>query len=125
MTDSRPLDPANTGIDPERRREANAFDKDDHFTGQTFHRDAEAAEGERAREPLPAPDTQRDLPPDNGRRASVAADGSVRGSGVGAGGGSPGEDMDSSSASGDSNPVTGGEGGDGRPQGLGPAPTGE
>lgn len=122
MTDSRPLDPANAGIDRERRRDAGPFDKDDHFTGQTYHRDAEQAQGDRHRDPPPVhdPDDPRDLPPDNGRRAFVAKDGSVHGSGSGIGGGNPGEDLDSSAASGDHEPVTGGEGGDGRPQDLGP-----
>ncbi len=44
--------------------------------------------------PLPDDDT-RDIPPDNGRRASVdAKTGEVHGSGAGAGGGNPGEDLD-------------------------------
>jgi len=123
VTDSRPLDSSNAGIDPERARDAAPFDKDDHFTGQTYHRDAEQAEGDRHRDPSPTrrPDDVRDLPPDNGQRAFVAADGSVHGSGAGAGGGNPGEDLDSSSASGGHEQITGGEGGDGRPQDLGPA----
>lgn len=121
MADTRPMDPSNAGIDPERRRDAHPFDKDDHFSGQTYHRDAEQAEGDRHRDPPPllSPD-QRDIPPDNGRRAHVAPDGSVHGSGAGAGGGNPGEDIDSSAASGGHEQVTGGEGGDGRPQDLGP-----
>jgi len=43
-----------------------------------------------------------DIPPDNGKRASIdSATGEVHGSGVGAGGGSSGEDFDSDSAAGD------------------------
>jgi hypothetical protein len=43
-----------------------------------------------------------DLPPENGKRASIdSATGEVHGSGVGAGGGSSGEDFDSDSAAGD------------------------
>lgn len=121
MTDSRPFDPANTGVDAERSREPRPFDKDDHFSGQTYHRDAERAEGDRHRDPAPrATADERDIPPDNGRRAYVAPDGSVRGSGAGIGGGNPGEDIDSSGASGGHEQLTGGEGGDGRPQDLGP-----
>ncbi len=44
----------------------------------------------------------RDIPPENGKRASIdRRTGEVHGSGVGAGGGSPGEDFDSDTASGD------------------------
>lgn len=67
-------------------------------------------------------DTTRDLPPDNGRRASVdPVTGEVHGSGAGAGGGQPGEDFDNDAATGDGYPLTGGEGGDGVPGDLGPA----
>lgn len=121
MTDSRPFDPANAGVDPERSREQKPFNKDDHFTGQTYHRDDEQAEGDRHRDPAPrVTDDERDIPPDDGRRAHVAPDGSVHGSGAGIGGGNPGEDIDSSAASGGHQPLTGGEGGDGKPQDLGP-----
>lgn len=42
------------------------------------------------------------LPPENGKRASIdSKTGAVHGSGVGAGGGSPGEDFDNDSAAGD------------------------
>lgn len=51
-----------------------------------------------------------DIPPDNGKRASVdPKTGEVHGSGVGAGGGSPGEDMDDET-SGDEPIVTHGGG---------------
>lgn len=44
----------------------------------------------------------RDIPPENGKRASIdELTGEVHGSGVGAGGGSSGEDFDSDAASGD------------------------
>ena len=45
----------------------------------------------------------RDIPADNGKRASIdETTGEVRGSGVGAGGGGLGEDFDSDAAGGDS-----------------------
>ncbi|WP_174286340.1 hypothetical protein [Sphingomonas bacterium] len=48
------------------------------------------------------------IPPDNGTRASVdPRTGEVRGSGVGAGGGSSGEDPSSDSAAGDGQPANG------------------
>ena len=48
------------------------------------------------------------IPPDNGVRASVdPVTGEVRGSGVGAGGGSAGEDLSSDSATGDGPPDNG------------------
>jgi hypothetical protein len=51
----------------------------------------------------------RAIPSDNGRRASFdRSTGEVRGSGVGAGGGSTGEDLASDSAAGDGFPFTGG-----------------
>lgn len=46
--------------------------------------------------------TTPDIPPENGKRASIdSATGEVHGSGSGAGGGNPGEDFDSDSAAGD------------------------
>jgi hypothetical protein len=46
--------------------------------------------------------TTANIPPENGKRASIdARAGEVRGSGAGAGGGNPGEDFDSDSAAGD------------------------
>jgi hypothetical protein len=46
--------------------------------------------------------TEEDIPPENGKRASIdSATGRVRGSGSGAGGGNPGEDYDSDAAAGD------------------------
>ena len=50
-----------------------------------------------------------DLPADNGKRPSIDDRGQVHGSGVGAGGGQPGEDMASDRATGDGYPLTGGE----------------
>ena len=55
------------------------------------------------------PRVERDIPAENGRRARVLRNGEVRGSGVGAGGGNPGEDFDTASASGGTYPITGGE----------------
>jgi len=49
-----------------------------------------------------------DLPPENGRRAFFEEEtGEVHGSGMGAGGGSPGEDFASDPAAGDGFPITG------------------
>ena len=45
-------------------------------------------------------DKQSDLPGDNGHRAHVDQDGTVKGSGVGAGGGQGGEDFDEDAATG-------------------------
>lgn len=113
-------------IDPERPRDGNAFDRRGGFSGQDYHRDREAAEGRRAADPpSPPAGDHPDLPPDNGRRASIdPRTGEVRGSGVGAGGGQPGEDLDQDAASGDGYPISGGEGTDHRPGDLGPAPAG-
>lgn len=106
-------------IDPERPRGDRPFDQSAGFSGQTYRRNDEAA--------LHAPDTSPpgsdhpDLPPDNGRRASVdAATGEVHGAGIGAGGGQPGEDLSSDAATGDGYPLTGGEGDDRPPGDLGP-----
>ena len=49
----------------------------------------------------------RDIPPENGRRAQVMRSGEVRGSGVGAGGGNPGEDFDNDEHGGDGPSPTG------------------
>ena len=45
----------------------------------------------------------RDIPSEAGRRAHVLPNGEVRGSGVGAGGGNPGEDYDPDEHGGDGN----------------------
>lgn len=51
---------------------------------------------------------KQDLPPDAGRRASIdPKTGEVHGSGMGAGGGNPGEDYDQDPATGDGFPQTG------------------
>ncbi len=50
----------------------------------------------------------KDIPPENGKRASIdSKTGAVHGSGVGAGGGSPGEDFDNDSATGNAPLPTG------------------
>lgn len=115
-----PVDPP---IDPERPRDANAFDRPTGYSGQGYTREREAAEGRRHADPAFAPDPDgRDLPPDNGARASLdARTGEVHGAGVGAGGGQDGEDLDTSSAAGDGYPLTGGEGSDKTPGDLGPS----
>ncbi len=111
-------------IDPERPHTDRPFDRADGYSGQAYRREDEAALGQRTIEHENA--DARDIPPDNGRAAGVdPRTGEVRGSGVGAGGGQPGEDFDTAGASGDSYPVTGGEGGDGRPRDLGPPRLGD
>ncbi|WP_375429486.1 hypothetical protein [uncultured Sphingomonas sp.] len=52
-------------------------------------------------------DDPRDIPADNGRRAHVLRNGEVRGSGMGAGGGNPGEDLDNDQHGGDGGLPTG------------------
>ena len=81
------------------------------YSGQEYdanHHAADAALAAAPRPSMPRPDDDPALPPDNGRRATIDPDsGAVHGSGVGAGGGQPGEDFDSDSASGDGFPYTG------------------
>ena len=105
-------DPTRTPVDPERLRGVNAFDQADGYSGQDYTLGREIAEGARAADAAtPADVDGRDLPPDAGRRAQVdPATGAVHGSGAGAGGGNPGEDFDTASASGGTYPITGGEG---------------
>lgn len=112
-------------VDPERPRDANAFDQVDGYSGQGYTVGRELAEGARSADPaFRARVDGRDLPPDSGRRASVDRDtGEVHGSGAGIGGGSPGEDFDTASASGETYPLTGGEGTDKTPADLGPPGT--
>ena len=98
-------------VDPERPRGVNPSDREGGYSGQEYRATLQAAEPPSADETSEVTEGERDLPPDAGRRASVdPATGEVHGSGSGAGGGNPGEDFDSSSPSGDSYPVTGGEG---------------
>ena len=98
----------------------NAFDTDKGYSGQEYARDRAAKEGAKApsgtvaARPSDAVPIARqaepdaDLPPGAGRRASFDPDtGEVHGSGMGAGGGNPGEDYDSDAASGDGFPQTG------------------
>ena len=109
-------------VDPERPRDASAFDRSDGYSGQGYTADRERTEGARATDAggTSRPD-EEGLPPDNGRPASAdPATGEVRGSGSGIGGGNSGEDFDSATPSGDSYPVTGGEGTDKVPGDLGP-----
>lgn len=112
-------------VDPERPRDANAFDQPDGYSGQGYSIGRELAEGARAAAPVFREQIDgRDLPPDSGHRAAVDRDsGEVHGSGAGAGGGNPGEDFDTAGASGESYPLTGGEGTDKTPADLGPPGT--
>lgn len=69
----------------------------------------------------PSGEGGEDIPAENGRRASIdTRTGEVSGSGVGAGGGQPGEDFSSDAGAGDGYPLTGGEGTDHEPGDLGP-----
>ena len=59
-------------------------------------------------ETRPAAEVSPDIPPDNGRRASIDPEtGEVRGSGVGAGGGALGEDFSDDAAAGGGGPKPG------------------
>jgi len=115
----RPGGEAFDWVDPERRKPHNAFDNEQGISGTGYSPESERAEGQRHPSgevnPRPArasaPQTQAELPPENGRRASFdSRTGEVHGSGSGAGGGHRGEDFDSDSASGDGYPFTGSEG---------------
>ncbi len=88
--------PSHPKVDPDRSVPLNAFDRPSGYSGQEFDRDraAEQATAEaRPASPTP-PDDGRDIPPETGRRAFIAANGEVHGSGAGNGGGAPGEDFD-------------------------------
>jgi len=98
----------NTPIDVQRGEIGNGpgysgqeYDADDFAADRVLK---ESAEGPR-RSPT-SPDDR--FPPENGRRASFdERTGEVHGSGVGAGGGNPGEDFASDPAAGDGYPQTG------------------
>jgi hypothetical protein len=113
---------SSTPVDPERLRGANAFDQPTGYSGQGYTAGREIAEGARGADPAFREQVDgRDLPPDAGHRAHVdPATGEVHGSGAGTGGGNAGEDFDQSGASGDSYPLTGGEGSDHQADDLGP-----
>lgn len=108
-------------VDPERAFNTHPFDQPTGYSGQDYRIDREVAAAQRPRAFSPEADA-RDLPPDNGRRASIdERTGEVHGSGAGIGGGNPGEDLGEYSPSGDMYPLTGSEGGDKTPGDLGPA----
>lgn len=109
--------------DPERPRAEAPFDRATGFSGQDYRLGDEEALGSRPNEHAAA---QAEMPPDNGRHAGAdPRTGEVHGSGIGAGGGQPGEDFSSDAATGDGYPLTGGEGADKRPGNLGPPQTPE
>ena len=117
--------PANTvsdnPVDPERPHEPAPFNRPEGYSGQGYTRDDEAEVGRQDGSPSASVAADADIPPDNGVRATVnPMTGEVHGAGIGAGGGQEGEDMDSSSSSGDMFPLTGGEGSDKTPGDLGP-----
>jgi len=89
-------------VDPGRPEPRNSFDKPTGLSGQAYSRESEADEGRErpSGHPLVGDTTRvdppnsdgsgRDIPPENGRRASVdPLTGEVHGSGSG-----PGEDFD-------------------------------
>lgn len=82
------------------------------YSGQEYDADdfsADRALKASAKGPKRSPtDSDDRFPPENGRRASFdERTGEVHGSGVGAGGGNPGEDFASDAAAGDGYPQTG------------------
>ncbi len=91
--------PPHPAVDPERTEPHNAFDRPSGHSGQEFDRtrDAEQARADAGPIPSVAGDDGRDIPPDNGRRAWIAPNGEAHGSGMGTGGGAPGEDFDEGS----------------------------
>lgn len=105
--------PANTGIksapiDVQRGKIGNG----PGYSGQEYDADdfaADRASKESAEGPKHSTKSADDrFPPENGRRASFdERTGEVHGSGVGAGGGNPGEDFASDPAAGDGYPQTG------------------
>jgi hypothetical protein len=109
-------------VDPERPRDQQPFDRPDGYSGQGYTIGREVAIGAADADPrFAARVTDADLPPDAGHRAVVdPATGAVHGSGASIGGGNPGEDFGSYSPSGDTYPLTGGEGTDHTPGSLGP-----
>lgn len=99
---------ASTKIDLEREGVGNG----PGYSGQEYDAHdfaADRALKERAEGPTSAAvDPDDRFPPDNGRRAYFdESNGEVHGSGVGAGGGNPGEDFDSDPETGDGFPQTG------------------
>lgn len=90
--------PPHPAVDPERTAPHNAFDTPTGHSGQEYDRERDAAEAARQAAPIESPMADdRDLPPQAGSRASIAPNGETRGSGMGAGGGAPGEDYDEGS----------------------------
>ncbi len=87
--------PAHPAVDPERTEPLNAFDTPTGHSGQEYDPRRDAAET--AGQVTPATRREADggnLPPEAGHRATIAPNGETRGSGMGAGGGAPGEDYD-------------------------------
>ncbi len=89
--------PPHPAVDPERTTPHNAFDRPTGHSGQEYDRSRDAGQAAGATPPATAADGDRDLPPDAGRRAHIAANGEAHGSGMGAGGGAAGEDYDEGS----------------------------
>ncbi|WP_232473847.1 hypothetical protein [Sphingomonas sp. MA1305] len=101
-------------VDPERG-DRGPFDADQGTFGQDYNRDREAAMGRDnpsgtvgARPGDSPPPRDPNLPADNGRRAYFDPEtGEVHGSGSSAGGGNPGDDLNSDAGGGDGYPLTG------------------
>jgi len=99
--ESRPIDVQRGEIGNGPGYSGQEYDADDFAADRVLK---ESAEGPR-RSPM---STDERFPPENGRRASFdERTGEVHGSGVGAGGGNPGEDFASDPAAGDGYPQTG------------------
>ena len=73
-------------VDPEHHPD-HAFDQPTGYSGQGYIREREVAEGRRHADPAVTPEPDgRDIPPDNGARASVdPRTGEVHGAGIGTG----------------------------------------
>lgn len=88
--------PAHPQVDPDRTEPLNAFDRPSGYSGQEYDRERQAEQAAAEARPVSAAPTDdgRDIPPEAGRRAFVAANGEVHGSGTNAGGGAQGENFD-------------------------------
>lgn len=92
--------PPHPTVDPDRTAPLNAFDRPTGYSGQEYDRERQAEQAAAEARPTSPPpaDDGREIPPETGRRAFIAANGEAHGSGAGDGGGAPGEDFDSGTA---------------------------
>jgi hypothetical protein len=99
--ESTPIDVQRGEIGDGRGYSGQEYDADDFAADRALKENAEGPKH-------PAKSADERFPPENGRRASFnERTGEVHGSGVGAGGGNPGEDFASDPAAGDGYPQTG------------------